>query len=368
MATRSTTTPPARCSARRRPLWWERAVDDVARLREVPGEDGPADPGVRAHPTLRDLTRCAAVDLSFLNTDESIHPDSPFTPDTPRGRQRCRAAPSRAPTPVLELPRIAKAFGAVIALTNGTLTLRSGSIHALVGENGAGKSTLVKIIAGLYQRDAGEFLLEGRIGRLQVHRRGEGRRHRGHLPGADALPRPVGHREHLHGPPAHRSARHDRPPRDARRGARPVLAARRADRPGSPDARPLDRRPADHRDREGHLARRQVLVMDEPTAALSGVEVERLFAVARACATRAAPSCSSPTASTRCSHSATPSRSCATAHTSRPARSARPPVDAIVRQMVGRDVTTLFPKQEADDRRRRCSSSRASPSPGSSTT
>ena len=62
---------------------------------------------------------------------------------------------------VLELSRIAKAFGAVVALTNGTLRLDRGSIHALVGENGAGKSTLVKIIAGLYQRDAGEFLLEG---------------------------------------------------------------------------------------------------------------------------------------------------------------------------------------------------------------
>jgi rhamnose transport system ATP-binding protein len=51
--------------------------------------------------------------------------------------------------PALELSHIAKAFGAVIALTNGTLRLEPGSIHALVGENGAGKSTLVKIIAGL---------------------------------------------------------------------------------------------------------------------------------------------------------------------------------------------------------------------------
>ncbi|MCP1121724.1 ATP-binding cassette domain-containing protein, partial [Robbsia andropogonis] len=61
----------------------------------------------------------------------------------------------------MELRHIAKAFGAVIALTNGTLRLDRGSIHALVGENGAGKSTLVKIVAGLYQRDAGDFLLDG---------------------------------------------------------------------------------------------------------------------------------------------------------------------------------------------------------------
>ena len=71
---------------------------------------------------------------------------------------------------MLELSRIAKAFGAVIALTNGTLALRSGSIQALVGENGAGKSTLVKIIAGLYQRDAGEFLLNGESVDFKSHR------------------------------------------------------------------------------------------------------------------------------------------------------------------------------------------------------
>ena len=72
---------------------------------------------------------------------------------------------------VLELSRIAKAFGAVVALTNGTLRLDRGSIHALVGENGAGKSTLVKIIAGLYQRDAGEFLLDGESVDFTLHRR-----------------------------------------------------------------------------------------------------------------------------------------------------------------------------------------------------
>jgi ABC-type sugar transport system ATPase subunit len=48
-----------------------------------------------------------------------------------------------------------------VALRSGSLTLDRGSIHALIGENGAGKSTLVKIIAGLYHRDAGELLLDG---------------------------------------------------------------------------------------------------------------------------------------------------------------------------------------------------------------
>ena len=61
----------------------------------------------------------------------------------------------------LELLDVSKAFGQVIALRSGSLTLYPHSIHALVGENGAGKSTLVKIIAGLYHRDSGTFDLEG---------------------------------------------------------------------------------------------------------------------------------------------------------------------------------------------------------------
>ena len=61
----------------------------------------------------------------------------------------------------LELRRVMKSFGPVVALRSGSLVLDRGSIHALIGENGAGKSTLVKIIAGLYRRDDGDFLLVG---------------------------------------------------------------------------------------------------------------------------------------------------------------------------------------------------------------
>ncbi|HBS73709.1 MAG TPA: D-xylose ABC transporter ATP-binding protein, partial [Microbacterium sp.] len=64
-------------------------------------------------------------------------------------------------TPALELSRVVKSFGAVVALRSGSIRLEKGSIHALIGENGAGKSTMVKIIAGLYRRDAGEFHLDG---------------------------------------------------------------------------------------------------------------------------------------------------------------------------------------------------------------
>jgi simple sugar transport system ATP-binding protein len=57
---------------------------------------------------------------------------------------------------------ICKSFPGVRALHNVDFTLRKGEIHALMGENGAGKSTLIKILTGVYQRDAGKIDLEGR--------------------------------------------------------------------------------------------------------------------------------------------------------------------------------------------------------------
>src|SRR3954468_19748195 len=63
--------------------------------------------------------------------------------------------------PTLELRHVRKTFGPVVALADGSLVVHPGSIHALIGENGAGKSTLVKIVAGVHQRDSGEFLLAG---------------------------------------------------------------------------------------------------------------------------------------------------------------------------------------------------------------
>ncbi|MBV8904146.1 MAG: sugar ABC transporter ATP-binding protein, partial [Acidobacteriia bacterium] len=62
---------------------------------------------------------------------------------------------------LLSLQHIQKSFGGVTALRDGNLEVREGEVHLLMGENGAGKSTLVKIVAGLYQRDAGEMLWRG---------------------------------------------------------------------------------------------------------------------------------------------------------------------------------------------------------------
>jgi len=62
----------------------------------------------------------------------------------------------------LTLSGVSKHFGAIQALTDVSLTLRSGEVVGLMGDNGAGKSTLVKIVAGNYPPSSGEIAIEGR--------------------------------------------------------------------------------------------------------------------------------------------------------------------------------------------------------------
>jgi ribose transport system ATP-binding protein len=64
--------------------------------------------------------------------------------------------------PALEMRGINKSFAGNSVLVDVNLSARAGEVHALVGENGAGKSTLMKILAGVYQPDAGTILLDGR--------------------------------------------------------------------------------------------------------------------------------------------------------------------------------------------------------------
>jgi ribose transport system ATP-binding protein len=72
------------------------------------------------------------------------------------------AAGGEGQPPVLELRGISKRFPGVVALDDVHFDLRAGEVHVLVGENGAGKSTLVKVLSGIYQPDGGEILLDGR--------------------------------------------------------------------------------------------------------------------------------------------------------------------------------------------------------------
>lgn len=62
---------------------------------------------------------------------------------------------------VLNMQNIYKSFPGVKALQNVNFTLREGEIHALMGENGAGKSTLIKVLTGVYAKDAGEIYIKG---------------------------------------------------------------------------------------------------------------------------------------------------------------------------------------------------------------
>ena len=195
--------------------------------------------------------------------------------------------------PALELRHAAKSFGAVQALVDGSVTLRGGEVHALLGENGAGKSTLVKILAGVYQPDGGRLTVNGR----------------------DVT---------LHGPAAAKTARiaviYQEPTlfpdltvaenmfigRQPLRSAR-WIAGRRIDRGTMQhEAAAIFKRlgvPLD----PARLARglsiadqqvveigkalsldARVIVMDEPTAALSAAEVDRLFDVIRTLKTQGA--------------------------------------------------------------------------------
>jgi rhamnose transport system ATP-binding protein len=190
--------------------------------------------------------------------------------------------PPMSSTPAaLELRDVAKSFGSVVALRSGSLRVESGSIHALVGENGAGKSTIVKIVSGLYRRDAGEYLLGGE---------------------------PVDFRTTAEAKAAGVAVIYQEPTlfpdlsvtENIFMGRQLLRAGRRIDRAAmyAEAERLFDglgvhidpRRPAqglsiaDQQIIEIAKAislDAQVLVMDEPTAALSGVEVQRLFAVAR---------------------------------------------------------------------------------------
>jgi rhamnose transport system ATP-binding protein len=184
-------------------------------------------------------------------------------------------------TPVLELSHVVKTFGPVVALADGTLAVHAGSIHALIGENGAGKSTLVKIVAGVYQRDSGDLRLGGEA--VDFRSTAESK----------AAGVAVIYQEPTLFPDLSVAENlfMGRQPRDRvggiDRGAMRQEANRLFTRLGvriDPDRPALGLSIADQQIIEIAKAislDARLLVMDEPTAALSGVEAERLFSVAR---------------------------------------------------------------------------------------
>jgi inositol transport system ATP-binding protein len=81
--------------------------------------------------------------------------------------ERPPPAAAAGSAPLLEIEGIRKTFPGVVALDSVRFALRAGTVHALMGENGAGKSTLMKIIAGIYTPDEGEIRIKGRP--LKLH-------------------------------------------------------------------------------------------------------------------------------------------------------------------------------------------------------
>ena len=64
-------------------------------------------------------------------------------------------------TVALELKNVTKQFGSVIAMTDVSMEVTSGSVTCVLGDNGAGKSTLIKTLSGVHKATTGEFLMDG---------------------------------------------------------------------------------------------------------------------------------------------------------------------------------------------------------------
>jgi rhamnose transport system ATP-binding protein len=186
-----------------------------------------------------------------------------------------------ADLPVLSLRHAAKSFGAVRAVVDGTIDLYGGEAQALLGENGAGKSTMVKMLAGVHQPDAGQIEINGQPVMLN------------NPAAAQAAGIAVIYQEPTLFPDLSVAE-------NIFMGRQPLRAGRRIDRkllreqstelfarlgvPLDPDRVCRGLSIADQQLVEIAKALSldaQVIVMDEPTAALSATEVARLFEVVR---------------------------------------------------------------------------------------
>jgi rhamnose transport system ATP-binding protein len=257
-------------------------------------------------------------------------------------------AVTEAATPLVELRGASKSYGAVRALRDGDIALRSGEVRALMGENGAGKSTLVKVLGGVIRRDAGEMLIDGAA--VDFHSPHEAR---------DAGIAVIYQEPTLF--PDLSVAE------NVVMGFHPLRGFKRIDRPRMErDVKELLDRLGVRLDPERpvrglSIADQQiveiakalsfdarVLIMDEPTAALSGPEVERLFSVVRTLREHGAAvlfiSHRLDEVFTICD-TVTVMRDGAVMHD---ARIADMTPDEMVRRMVGRELGTLFPKQDAE--------------------
>jgi ribose transport system ATP-binding protein len=182
-----------------------------------------------------------------------------------------------ADPPLLDIRRLSKRFAGTLALDAVDLAVNPGEVHALLGENGAGKSTLIKVLAGVHAADAGEIRWRGRV----VD------------PAADALPVTFIHQDLglvdtmtvaenvavLAGYPRRRGLISWQRTREAAATALDLMGGG-----VDPDARVGDL-PAAEKSivaiARAMAVRCELLVLDEPTAALPETDVARLLAVLR---------------------------------------------------------------------------------------
>ncbi|WP_030803826.1 sugar ABC transporter ATP-binding protein [Streptomyces sp. NRRL F-2799] len=250
--------------------------------------------------------------------------------------------------PVLAVQGLSKSFGAVRALRNVSLELYAGQVHALAGENGAGKSTLIKTLAGVHRPDTGVLSLNGEPVVL-------------HGP-ADARDAGVAviHQEPTLFPdlsvaenifmgrqPRRSLRRVDHRAMNAAAGA--LFARLAVDLDPERPARGLsiaDQQLVETAKALSFDAR--VLIMDEPTAALTGSEVARLFGVVRALRDQG---CAILFVSHRLEEIFDLCQYVTTLRDGEVVASEAAgdlTEDALVRRMVGRDLGELYPKEPAE--------------------
>jgi ribose transport system ATP-binding protein len=189
---------------------------------------------------------------------------------------------SAADAPVLlQMRGIRKAFPGVLALDGVSFELRRGEVHALLGENGAGKSTLMKILSGAYPRDAGEILIDGRPAALDSPRAAQAL-------GISTIYQEFNLVPHLSAAeniclgrePMLRAGVIDR--RRLNNAARTLLQSLGTD--VDPEV-PVDALGVAEQQMveiaKALSLRARILIMDEPTSALTASEIEELFAAIR---------------------------------------------------------------------------------------